>query len=106
MIAVFITDGFIRPFIGDVLVVILIYCFARTFFRVNYYIIALLVFAFACMIETLQYFNFVKVLRLERYKILAIALGSTFDWRDIMAYALGTTIIIFLENKTNIKAKT
>lgn len=93
-IAVFINDNFIRPFIGDILVVILIYCFIRTFFNIKSSIIILSVFSFSCTIEILQYFNFVNNLGLQKYKILAVALGSTFDWKDIIAYAIGSIIVL------------
>lgn len=100
-IAIFSNDNLIRPLLGDVLVVILIYCFLRAFLNINSSIVALSVFAFSCTIEILQYFNFVKNLGLQKYKILAVALGSTFDWKDIIAYAIGTVIVLSLENKTN-----
>ncbi|MBW4507106.1 MAG: DUF2809 domain-containing protein [Scytonematopsis contorta HA4267-MV1] len=98
-IAVFVNDNFIRPFIGDVLVVILIYCFVRAFWNINSSIVALSVFAFSCTIEVLQYFNFVNHLGLQKNKILAVALGSTFDWKDIIAYAIGMVTILWLENR-------
>lgn len=104
-IAVFINDSFIRPFIGDVLVVILIYCFAKAFLNIYSSIIALSVLAFSCIIEILQYFNFVSKLRLQNNKILAIALGSTFDWKDIIAYIIGIILVLWLENRTNTKVK-
>jgi Protein of unknown function (DUF2809) len=85
-IAVFINDSFIRPFIGDVLVVILIYCFVITFWNIHPFIVASSVLAFSYTIEFLQYFDFVNKLGLQNHKILAIALGSTFDWKDIIAY--------------------
>lgn len=99
-IAVFINDSFIRPFIGDVLVVILIYCFVKAFWNIHSSIVALSVFAFSCAIEILQYFNFVNNLGLQKYKILAVALGSVFDWKDIIAYAIGIIIVLWLENRT------
>jgi hypothetical protein len=102
-IAVFINDSFIRPFIGDVLVVILIYCFVRTFWNIRPFIVASSVLAFSYTIEFLQYFDFVKKLGLQNNKILAIALGSTFDWKDIIAYTIGIIIVIWLENKKDIK---
>lgn len=98
-IAVFLDDTFIRPFIGDVLVVILIYCFIKSFWKINSSIAALSVFAFACVIEILQYFNFVNHFGWQKYKILAVALGSTFDWKDIIAYAIGIIIVLCLENR-------
>ncbi len=104
-IAVFITDSFIRPFVGDVLVVILIYYFVKAFWNIQPSIAALSVLAFSYIIEILQYFNFVNKLGLQNNKILAVALGSTFDWKDIIAYTLGIIIVLWLENRTNIKVK-
>ncbi|MCC5613505.1 DUF2809 domain-containing protein [Nostoc sp. CHAB 5836] len=50
--------------------------------------------------EMLQYFNFVNNLGLQKYKILAVALGSVFDWKDIIAYAIGIITVLWLENTT------
>jgi len=99
-IAVFINDGFIRPFIGDVLVVILIYYLIKTFLRVNSSVAALSVFAFACTVEILQYFNLVNLLGLQNNKIATVVIGSTFDWKDIFAYGLGIIVVVFLEKFT------
>ncbi|BAY15043.1 hypothetical protein NIES21_08290 [Anabaenopsis circularis NIES-21] len=104
-IASFVNESFIRPFIGDVLVVILIYCFVKTFLKIHSYIVISAVFAFSCTIEIFQYFNFVKILGLQKYKILAIALGSTFDGKDIIAYTIGAITVLLLENQTNRKVK-
>ncbi len=92
VIAKYLKDQFIRGFIGDVLVVILIYCFLRTFINADHKKIAFGVFLFACSVEILQAFTFVKVLGLEQNKIASIVLGSTFDWKDIMAYFIGFLI--------------
>lgn len=99
-IAVFVNESFIRPFLGDVLVVILIYCFIRAFSNINSSIVAFSVLAFSCTIEILQYFNFVNKLGLQKYKILAVALGSVFDWKDIIAYTIGIITVLWLENRT------
>jgi hypothetical protein len=104
-IAVFIDDRFIRPFVGDVLVVILIYCFVKSFWKVRSNIAAVSVFIFACAIEGLQYLNLIDKLGLRQYRLLVIIWGSTFDWNDILAYALGTALILGWENRTNINFK-
>jgi Protein of unknown function (DUF2809) len=96
-IAVFMREQFIRPFIGDVLVVILIYCLIKTFWNIRVRVASFSVFAFACTIEVLQYFNLVGLLGLQKYQLLVIILGSTFDWNDILAYAIGTAVILWLE---------
>ncbi|MBD2214118.1 DUF2809 domain-containing protein [Calothrix sp. FACHB-156] len=104
-IAVFIDDRFIRPFVGDVLVVILIYCFVKTFWQIKPAILALSVFIFACVVEILQYFNFVNVLGLGKYKIAVVVLGSSFDWKDIIAYAIGSATVLWLETSRNKRRK-
>lgn len=89
IIAKYINDVFIRPFVGDMLVVILLFFFCKIFIANPSQQIAMGVFLFACCIEVLQAFHFVQLLGLEQYKIIAIALGSTFDLRDILAYFVG-----------------
>ena len=98
-IAVFIDDQFIRPFIGDVLVVILLYCFVKSLWKIRSNVAALSIFVFACVIEGFQYLNLIDRLGLRQYKLLAIILGTTFDWKDIFAYALGTAIVLAWENR-------
>ena len=54
IIGVYIHDAFIRPYIGDVLVVILICCFIRIFILRSLRRLPVYVFVFACFIELLQ----------------------------------------------------
>ncbi|MBC7881140.1 MAG: DUF2809 domain-containing protein [Anaerolineae bacterium] len=97
-IAVFTNDNFIRPFVGDVLVVILIYCFVRAFWNVPPLIVASAVLALAYTAEILQYFNFLSKLGMQNNKAFTLALGSVFDWKDIFAYTIGIISVICLEN--------
>lgn len=96
-IALFVKDRIVRPFIGDVLVVILIYCFSRMFLNVSYWKIAVGVLLFAFAIEVFQYFDYVKLLGLENNRILSVALGRTFEWLDFAAYFIGFLLIILTE---------
>jgi hypothetical protein len=97
-IALFVNDTLIRPFVGDCLVIVLIYCFVRIFLNVNYLKAAAGVFVFACVIEVLQYFDYVKLLGLEQNRVLSIAMGRTFQWLDFVAYFAGFLLIIFSES--------
>ncbi len=97
LIALFIKDNFVRPFIGDVLVVILIYCFLRTFWRIPAKPAALGVFLFACLVEVLQYIDIVDKLGLRDNQVMAVAIGSHFDWKDIVAYGLGCLAVLWLD---------
>jgi hypothetical protein len=100
-IAIFIDDQFIRPFVGDVLVVILIYCFLRAFWRVKANATIAVVFLFACLVEGLQAINIVTLLGLSHNKFASVVIGTVFDWKDIMAYAIGCLIIYLWENQEN-----
>lgn len=97
LIALFVKDTIIRPFVGDVLVVILIYCFIKIFLQAEFWKVAFGVLLFACLIEILQYFDYVKLLGLENNRILSVALGRTFEWLDFAAYFTGFLLIISLE---------
>lgn len=96
-IALFVKDRFIRPFVGDVLVVVLIYCFVRTFLKISYLKTAFGVFLFASLIETLQYFDYVKLLGLENNRVLSVMMGRTFELTDYAAYFVGFLLIISIE---------
>ena len=62
LIAVYVHDDLIRPYVGDMLVVIVVYCFVRIFMPVKCRILPLYVFLFAVGIEILQYFQLVQLL--------------------------------------------
>jgi hypothetical protein len=93
-IALYIHDRFIRPFIGDVLVVILIYTLIRTFLKIEPRPLAIGVLAFACLVEFSQYLKLATLLGLENVPVARVVLGSTFDPLDLFAYATGTAVII------------
>ena len=99
LIAIFIDDKIIRPYVGDFLVVILIYCFIRTFFKAPIIKTALGVLIFAYVVEILQYLNLVKVIGLQNSKLANIIIGNYFEWFDMVAYTLRIATVIFLELK-------
>ena len=96
-IALFVRDRFVRPYLGDVLVVMLLYCFVRSFLKLKPRVAALGVLLFAFLIEMLQYFRLVEVLGLRNNKIATTVLGSSFDWEDLLAYSLGAVLVLLIE---------
>ena len=100
LIAVFVHDRFIRPYVGDFLVVILIYCAVRTFIRASPAKIAPGVLVFSYVIEILQYFQIVDRLGLSGNVIAKTVIGYGFEWWDLVAYTLGAGFILLLERKT------
>jgi hypothetical protein len=97
IIALYIHDAFIRPYFGDVLVVMLIYCFLRAFLRTPILPTAIAVLLFSCLIETLQYFNIVELLGMGQSNVARIVIGSLFSWLDILSYIAGIVILLLAE---------
>ncbi|MBD2105903.1 DUF2809 domain-containing protein [Nodosilinea sp. FACHB-13] len=100
LIAIFLDDRIIRPLIGDILVVVLIYCFIKVFWQIRPITAALGVFAFACLIEGLQYLQLVDRLGLRDNRLIATVLGTTFDSKDILAYAIGAALVLIAEYRS------
>jgi glucan phosphoethanolaminetransferase (alkaline phosphatase superfamily) len=65
LIALYLHDRFIRPHVGDCLVVIFLYCFFRAFFKIPYLKVALSMLLFSYLIEVTQYFHSIRCLRLQ-----------------------------------------
>ena len=97
LIALFVDDRFIRPYFGDFLVTILMYCFVRSFLNTPVLPTAIAVLVFSYFIETLQYFQLVSRLGLQHSRFARTVLGSSFEWMDLVAYTLGIVLVIYLE---------
>ncbi len=98
LIALFVHDGFVRPYIGDVLVVGVICAFLRLFVPEKIRFLPILTSVFAAGIELLQLFDFVDVIGLSGSRFFGILLGRTFDIKDIICYAVGGLIFFAAEN--------
>ena len=92
----FIHDNFIRPYLGDVLIIICVYLFFRTIFLDKFKYLSLYVLILAVLIEMLQYFNIAKIIAGDN-KLVNIVLGATFDIKDIICYVIGYAIILIIE---------
>ena len=100
-IALYGTPGsFLRSHFGDVLVVILIYCFLRAFFRFRTKWLAMYIFLFAVAVETGQYFHLVDRIGLGHVRLARIVIGTGFDWMDILCYFAGCTALFLFERST------
>ena len=103
-IALFVRDTLIRPFFGDVLVVILIFTFIKSFLDPNSRYLALGVFVFASLVEMGQYFDLVHILGLGRYYWARVLIGTTFAWSDIAAYAFGAIASFLISRRLEQKS--
>ena len=92
-IALFVTQPFVRGHLGDVLVVIPIHCAIRVIWPRRLKLLALYVFIFACLVEFTQYINLLELMGLAHITWLRVVVGVTFDWMDILCYAIGCALI-------------
>lgn len=92
LIALYVDDQFIRPFGGDILVVILIACIVRIFSPNGIQLLALWVFIFSIVVEISQHFNIVNLLGLGDITFFVILMGTDFSFIDIICYAVGCAI--------------
>ncbi|PTM04722.1 MAG: DUF2809 domain-containing protein [Bacteroidetes bacterium] len=98
-IAYFLKTGFIRHTFGDFLVVIVLYCFLKSFLNARPISMALIVLLISFIIEFLQLTPFLELIGLEKNQYAKIVFGNTFHISDLVAYTLGVLTIIIIESK-------
>ncbi len=97
VIALFVNDAFIRPYVGDTLVTLLLCCLCRVIVPCKVRPLPVYVFIFAACVEIGQYFDLVALLGLADNRIISIALGRTFSWMDLVCYAVGCVAAFLLD---------
>lgn len=101
LIALFVRDNFVRPYVGDVLVTVLLCAFVRIFFPDSIKLLPLYIFLFAAAVEVAQFFDIVKLLGLEKISFLSVIIGRTFSFADIICYAVGCALFFVAERFSN-----
>ena len=89
LIALYVHDRIIRPYIGDVIVTALICCLCRTVIPKGIPALPIYVFVFAALVETAQYFNIVKLLGLENNAFFSTIIGTSFSHIDLICHGVG-----------------
>jgi hypothetical protein len=102
LITLYVHDSIIRPYIGDLLVVILIYCFVKSYFNFSAKHTAIGVLLFSYATEVMQYFHVVTLLGLQHSRLARIVIGTSFSWEDIIAYTAGIIIVLLIERKKKV----
>ncbi len=97
-IAVFHFHRFIRGFVGDVLVIPLLYVLCRAVTKIPGKKVLIMVLALAFSIEFLQLFSISERLNINN-KVLQIILGNTFDGWDLVAYWFGILPVLYIEKQ-------
>ena len=106
LIGLFVHDSFVRPYLGDTLVVILLWCIVRIVIPDRCVWLSATVFLFAVLVEISQIFPLCDLLGIEN-RLLRVLMGTSFAWGDIAAYLAGCLITggvdLFLMKKRIIK---
>jgi len=84
---------FIRAYLGDVIVVMLLYTFIKSFFTVNDTKLILGIFIFSCLVEFAQYFSIAEKFGFRPGSIMYIVIGNSFSWIDIICCAAGCLLL-------------
>ena len=98
--------GWVRSYLGDVLVVILLYTIYRTISPdrpANWFVIPTVILIFSFAVEFLQLWGFCDRFGITN-KLLRIIIGTGFSYIDLISYVIGIIpcyIIEFVSKKHN-----
>ncbi len=95
-IALFARDDFIRPYVGDVLVVPLMLHALATVMTVALWRLTIGVWLFAFAVEFAQYCKLVDALGLQDNRLAATVIGTSFSVEDLVAYSVGAGLAYWL----------
>jgi len=102
IIAFYIKHEFIRYVFGDFLVVILMYCFFKSFSSAKPIYIAIFTLLIAYLVEFLQLIDILGVLNIQKNTFTKLVFGTTFNFSDLVAYTLGVLLVISIESRKKI----
>ena len=97
LIALFVTDGFVRGYLGDVLVVALVYAALRAVTRLGIAGALATTLGVALLVEVGQALGVLRALGLADNRLAAIVFGGVFDLLDIAAYLAGGALVMIAE---------
>jgi len=97
VIALWWRDGFVRPYLGDVLAVALVYLALRAATRLDPLGVAGVAVVVAVAIELGQLVHVLDAVGLGHNRLARIVLGGVFDPRDIACYLVGAALALGLD---------
>ena len=95
-IGIYVHDNFVRPYLGDTIVVILLYTMARTIFVDNFVWLSGGIFIFATLVEISQIFPLCDLLHIQN-TLIRVLMGTSFSFIDIIAYFFGCLITLIYD---------
>ena len=98
-IGTFVNDRLVRPYGGDFLATILLYCLGKSFWQPPWQRVLAGALLLSYLIEIGQYFHLVARLGLGHWRVARMVLGSSFAWADMLAYTLGALLVLVVERR-------
>lgn len=89
----------IRGFLGDIVVIFLIYFFIKGFYPFKPIKLTVFTILLAYATEFMQYLNVIKFLGLEHNAMAQLVLGAVFDPLDLLAYTIGGILVYVIDTK-------
>lgn len=96
-IARFAHDRFVRPYVGDFLATILLYCLLKSVWSAPAGRVAAVALLVSYAIELAQLAHLLNRLGWQHSRLARLVLGSQFEWGDLLAYTLGAAVVLGLE---------
>lgn len=87
IIALYVHDTFVRPYLGDVLAVLCLYALSRTVFPEKPAFMSAIVTALAFLVELVQLTSLSELV--GKNTVFGVILGATFDPGDLACYLIG-----------------
>jgi hypothetical protein len=105
LIALYVRDAFIRPYLGDVLAIALVYATLRAVTPLSVTQALAITLAIALIIEIAQALNLLAALGLSGNAVARTVLGGVFDWADLAAYAVGAILVAAIEHTRKLRER-
>ncbi len=97
LIALYVRDAFVRPYVGDILAVVLVYLGIRAVTALRVWPAVGWALAIAFAVEAAQALNLITALGLQDNALARTVLGTSFAWGDLAAYIAGAVVVLVVE---------
>ena len=103
VIALFVRDAFVRPYIGDVLATAMVYFAARSVAPVGRALAASAALGLGVAIELGQALDVLEHLGLGGQQWARVVFGGVFDLKDLACYAVGVGFAVLLDRDWRVR---
>jgi len=95
----FANNQFIRGFVGDIIIILLLYFFIKNFYDFYPAKLTIFILLLAFTTEFLQYLNLISISGLKGNIFAELIIGSVFDPLDLIAYTIGAIMVYVFDTK-------